>query len=67
MHNEAKISIHQCAQFRANPELLHDQAVKKILKYLKDNAMQVLILNPYLEKGIYCYANTNFYEGYNKY
>ena len=36
--------VHQCAQFSANPKLLHNQVIKHVLKYLKGTATQGLIM-----------------------
>ena len=50
----AQFMVHQCARFSANTNLPHDQAVKRVLKYLKGTATQGLIMNPDPEKGINC-------------
>ena len=43
---KAQLSVHQCAQFIAYPGLLHNQAVKRVLEYLKVTATKGLILKP---------------------
>ena len=43
---KAQFTVHQCARFNAYPKLLHDQAVKRVLKYLKGTPEQILIRNP---------------------
>ena len=49
---EAKFAVHQCARFSTDPKLLHNRAIKRILKYLNGTYMQGLKMNPYPEKGI---------------
>ena len=34
-HPEAQFVVHKCVQFRADPTLPHNQAVKRVLKHLK--------------------------------
>ena len=49
---EAQFAVHQCARFSAEPKLPHDQAVKRVLKYIKGKSKQGLIMKPDPEKGI---------------
>ena len=42
---EAQFTVHQCAQFRADTKLPHNQSVKRILKYLKSMSSKGLIMN----------------------
>ena len=46
MPSEAQFVVHQCAQFSADTKLPHNQAVKRILKYLKGTSKQGLLMNP---------------------
>ena len=57
---KAQFSVHQYAQFSANTKLLHDQAVKWVLKYLKGVDMQLLIIKPDPEKGVELYVDNDF-------
>ena len=52
MRREAQFVVPQCTRFSANPKLLHGQAVKGVLKYLKVTATQGLIMKPDPEKRI---------------
>ena len=63
---EAQFMVHQCAQFSADTKLPHDQAVKRVLNYLKCTAMQGLISKPVPEKGIECYIDADFSGRRNK-
>ena len=63
---DAQLSVHQCAPFSTDTKLPHDQAVKRVLKYLKGMSMQGLILKPDPEKGIKCYVDANFAGGWNQ-
>ena len=43
---EVKFAVRQIVWFSADPKLLYDQAVKRVLKYLKGKATQGLIIKP---------------------
>ena len=51
---EAQFAVHPCVWFSADTKLLSDQAVKRVLKYLKVTDMQEQILKPDPERGIKC-------------
>jgi hypothetical protein len=59
-------AVHQCARFLANPRLLHEQAVKRIVRYLKGALDKGIILKPDKERGIQCFVDEDFARGYNK-
>ena len=40
--------------FSADTNTPHNQAVKHVIKYLKETAIQGIVLKPYPEKGIEC-------------
>ena len=63
---EAQLIVNQCAQFSADTELPHDQAVKCILKYIKGTSEQRLITNPDPEKVIECYIDPYLSGGWNQ-
>ena len=61
-----QFAVHQCARFSANPKLPHDQAVKRVLKYLKGTTNNGLIMNTDPEKVIECYVDADFSGGWNQ-
>ena len=63
---EAQFGVHQFTQFNSYTNILHDQAVKFFLKYLKGAATQDVILEPNPEKGIECYIDADFSGGWNQ-
>ena len=63
---EAQLVVHQCARFKAYTRLPHDQVVKRILKYLKETAMQVSIMKPDPENGVKFYVDADFVGGCNQ-
>ena len=66
MFPKEKFVVHQCTQFSADTKVLHNQAVKHILKYLKGMDTQVLIMNNDPEKGIKCYVDADFVGRWNQ-
>ena len=66
MRPEAQFAIHPCARFSADPKLLHDQAIKRVLKYFKVTSNNGIIMNPDPENGVECYVDTNFVGGRNQ-
>jgi histone deacetylase 1/2 len=59
-------STHQCARFSANPKLMHERALKRIVRYLKGTKDKGIILKPQSDKGIECYVDADFAGGYIK-
>jgi len=53
-------SVHQCARFSANPKRSHEEAVKRICRYLLATKDKGLILRPNFNKGFECYADADF-------
>ena len=66
MRPKAQFVVHQCEQFSADTKLPRDQAVKRVLKYLKGTAMKGLILKPDPENGIKFYMGTDFTGRWNQ-
>ena len=60
-----KFVVPECVQFSADPKLLHNQAIKRVLQYLNVMATKGLILKPDPEKGTECYVDAKFSGGYN--
>jgi hypothetical protein len=63
---ELQMAVHQCARFSANPKLSHEQAVKRIIRYLKRTPNEGLILKPDLTRGLECHVDADFAGGFNK-
>ena len=50
IHPDAQLSVHHCDQFNADPNFLHNETVKGVIKYLKGTAMKDLFSSPILKK-----------------
>ena len=57
--------VHQQAPFSADTKLPNDQAVKRVLQYLKGTSAQGLIMKPNPEKGIEYYIDAHFAGEWN--
>ena len=53
-------SVHQCAQFAANPMLSHEQAIERICRYLLGTKDQGLMLSLDMSRGIECFVDADF-------
>ena len=58
-------SVYQCARFSANPKLIHERALKRIIRYLKGTKDKGTILSPDPSKGIVCCVDADFAGGYS--
>ena len=62
-HPEMSFAVHQCARFCNDPKLCHEQAVKRIIRYLirtKQNKEQGIICKPDKRKSIYNFVDASF-------
>ena len=59
-------SVHQCARFSVNPMLSHEQAVKRICRYLLGTKEQGLIMTPDISVGIDCFVDADFAGNWRK-
>ena len=57
---EILFTVHQCARFGIDPQLSHEIAIKRIVRYLKCTELDGLILTPDLTAGIKCYVDADF-------
>ena len=60
-------AVHQCARFLTCPKLIHEQAVKRIVRYLvktRDKGIEAKIDE---SKGIECHVDADFCGNYHKY
>jgi hypothetical protein len=60
------IYVHQCARFSIDPRLPHEQAVKRIVRYLKNTANCGLILRPNMTRVLECHVNADFAGGWDR-
>lgn len=54
------MAVHQCARFSANPRLPHEQALKRIGRYLLGNADKGLIIRASKQMKLDCYVDADF-------
>ena len=55
---------HQCARFNNDPHLSHEQAVKRIGRYLLDTRDKGMIYRPDITRGLECYVDADFVGGW---
>lgn len=53
-------AVHQAARFCSDPKLSHEQAVKRIVRYLKGTNDKGIIMTPDPSKGIECFVDASF-------
>jgi histone deacetylase 1/2 len=53
-------AIHQCARHCINPRLTHEQAIKRIGRYLKHTAEKGLVIKPKDTLKLDCYVDADF-------
>ena len=54
------MATHQCAIFNNNPLLSHEQAVKRICRYLLDTRDKGMVYIPDITRGLECYVDSDF-------
>jgi hypothetical protein len=59
-------AVHSAARFSANPKLIHEQAIKRICRYLKGTTDKGIILKPDASRGVDCYVDASFATEYDK-
>ena len=73
-HPELSFAVHQCARFCNDPKRVHEQAVKRIIRYLlstqasftgKDKAPQGILFKPDKTKSIDTYVDASFAGEWN--
>jgi hypothetical protein len=60
------LATHQCARFSADPRLPHEQAVKRIVRYLKSTPDKGLIMRPDKSRGLECHVDADFAGGWSR-
>ena len=58
------MATHQCARFNNDPHLSHEQAVKRIGRYLLDTRDKGIIYRPDIKRGLECYVDADFAGGW---
>ena len=53
-------SVHQCSRFCNSPKLSHEQALKRICRYLRGTRNKGLIFKPDLKQGFKCYVDADW-------
>ena len=61
---DIQVATHQCARYCNNPKLSHEQALKRIVRYLKQTANEGIILEPDPSKGVECCVDADFAGGF---
>ena len=73
-HPELSFAVHQCARFCNNPKRSHEQAIKRIIRYLrgsmpdnkgKERAPQGILFRPDKDKSIETYVDASFAGDWN--
>ena len=67
-HPEMSLAVHQCARFCNDPKLCHEQAVKRIIRYLirtKQTKEQGIIFKPDKSKSIDDFVDASFAGEWN--
>ena len=57
------IVVHQTARFCINPQLTHEEAIKKLGCYLLRTIKEGIVLSPDKSKGLECYVDPDFAVG----
>ena len=54
--------MHQCEKYSIYPKQPHEEAVKRIGRYLNKTRDKVLVFTPNGSNGLECYADADFQE-----
>ena len=57
---DTSFAVHQCARFCLDPKLSHEQAVKRIARYLAGTADKGIIYRPDVSQSLHCYIDADF-------
>ena len=64
---DIEMAVHQCAKYQINPKRAHEQAVKRIVRYLLATKNKGIIIKPNGNlKELECYVDADFAGAYNK-
>lgn len=59
-HPDITFAVHQCARFTHSTKQSHENAVKKIIRYLKGTSQHGMTLTPTKEMTVDCYVDADF-------
>ena len=57
---EIAFAVHQCARFCIEPKLSHEQAVKRVARYLAGTSTTGIIYTPDATQSIHCFVDADF-------
>ena len=63
---DISMAVHQAARFCTHPMLSHERAVKRIGRYLSGTKDKGINFKPDLKKGVQCFVDADFAEGWAK-
>ena len=65
---DIEYAVHQCARFQINPKKAHENAVKRIARYLKQTYDKGLVFKPDKDQmdNLQCYVDADFAGNYTK-
>ena len=63
---DLSMTTHQSARFCINPMLSYERSMYRIGKYLKGTKDKGIIFKPDINKGLECYVDTDFADGWDK-
>jgi hypothetical protein len=63
---DMQMAVHQCSRFSNDPKLQHEQAIKRMSRYLKGTPNDGIIMKPDLSKGFECYVDADFAGTFTK-
>jgi len=61
---DISMAVHQCARFNNEPRMMHERALRRIAKYLIGTQDRGIIFKPDKSKGIECFADASFADGW---
>ena len=61
---DISMAAHQCERFNNDPHILHEQAVKRIVRYVLDTINKGMIYRPDTSRGLEFYIDADFAGGY---
>jgi hypothetical protein len=64
IHPDCTMATQQCARFCNNPMREHEEAVKRICRYLLKTKHMGLTLKPDKSKGLECYVNADWVDSW---
>ena len=63
---EISMAVHQTACISNNPMLSHERSLNRLGRYLLYTKRDGIIYNPDTQKGLECYVDADFVEGWQQ-